>query len=130
MVSPNCLNENSGSLIVFLIEFDFDYSLNVEALHFITFLLAADSIWLDGQFNMFELLSFFRIVVHYIIGYIIFLSQRPFFTKFIFLDVFFDIIPDGAWLDILEVNIIRHDIIESLIGESSLSDEMKSIWSS
>lgn len=130
MVSPNRLNENSGSIIVFFEEFNFDYSLNVEALYFITLLLAADSIGLDGQFNMFKLLSFFRIVVHYIVGNIIFFSKDPFFTKLIFLNILFDIVPDSSWLDILDVNIIRHDIIESLVGKSSFSDEMKSIWSS
>jgi len=121
-VTFHCLDLYSGSSIVLLEELHLYNRFRVEALNFITLLGSIDFVWFDCESNVLTLSLAFFIIIHDIIRFILIFSQSPFLGQLIDLDVLFDIIPYGSWLNLVEVDVIGHDIIEGKTCISSLPD--------
>jgi len=121
-VTFDCLDVYSGCSIVFFEELHLYNRFRVEALNFITLLSSIDFVWFDCESNVLTLSLALFIIIHDIVRFILIFGQSPFFGQLIDLDVLFDIIPYGSWLDLVEVDVISHDIIEGKTSISSLPD--------
>lgn len=120
MVSFGSLNVNSGSSFIFLEELNLDNSLAIKSFDFVTLLRAFDRIRLNSDSNVLCLISL-SIIIHYIVSVIFTLGDCPLFRKFINLNVFLNVVKDGAWLDGIKVDVNRENVIKGLVGKSSLS---------
>jgi hypothetical protein len=103
-ISLGCLNVNSSTGIVFFEEFDFNGRLSVEAFHIVTLFLTRNAIGLDCNSNMLRFLGAFSLIIHYVIGVVLSLSESPLLTELVALNILLKIVPDSSWLDGISIH--------------------------
>jgi hypothetical protein len=116
------LNVYSCSGIILPEELDLNDSFGVEALDLITLLSSINFVRLNCESEMLTLLLAFFQIIHDIIRFIFLLGHNPFFGQLVGFNVLLKVIPYGSWLNLIKVDVISHDIIESQTSVASLPD--------
>ena len=123
------LNVHAGSLLILSEELDFNNGFPIEALNFISLLSSVYGVCFDGESKVLSLVRLL-LVIHDVVGLVLVFCEGPLLGQTIIFDVFLDIIPYGAWFDLIKNDIICHNVIEGLLSESCLTDQMQLLGTS
>jgi len=121
-VALGWLNVYSGCGVILPEELNLNDSFRVEALNLVTLLSSINFIWLNSESEMLTLSLAFFLVIHDIVRFIFLLSHNPFFGQLVGFNVLLKVIPYGSWLNLIKVDVISHNIIESQTSVASLPD--------
>jgi len=129
LVSLDYFDLNARWLIVFLIEFDLNNCFLVKSFNFITLFFVIDCISFYCQSQVLVFLNFSIITIQYIVSLVFIFSKNPFVFEFVAFNIFLDVIEDHTWFDGTR-DIIWHNIIESQVCKTFISNKIESFWSS